>query len=272
MIMDINEYRQLHENACAVARELSIRKNADYAAPHEADQSDRFRVFRNFMQCDHLGICRVEQGFLVRLSDKFSRLANLLREGHEQQVRDESVVDTLLDIINYCVLLMAYLIVSGRIKAPKPEPHGGRAVKEYRPYRLHMIDGRDITACGLYFDDLARYPAEDTEYRHRMAPDRRSVTCPECLKQMHEPMEGRALIHYSQEQYGTTACGYPQHTDKDTAPHCCLDVMYPDVAHVLSCDWAEVTCPDCIANRPDIARRRASAGGQEQDDGDIFYI
>jgi len=40
---------------------------------------------------------------LIRLSDKFERLEALLLNGN-QQVKDESIKDTLLDIANYCAM------------------------------------------------------------------------------------------------------------------------------------------------------------------------
>jgi len=40
---------------------------------------------------------------LIRLSDKFYRLEALLVNGN-QQVKDESITDTLLDICNYCAM------------------------------------------------------------------------------------------------------------------------------------------------------------------------
>lgn len=106
--MKIEEYMELHKKMCDEARELSQRKNNDYADPSRK-QDDPFAVFANFRQCEHLGICKTEQGFLVRLSDKFSRLANLLADGHTQTVMDESVEDTMKDIINYICLLKGYL-------------------------------------------------------------------------------------------------------------------------------------------------------------------
>jgi hypothetical protein len=41
---------------------------------------------------------------LVRISDKFNRAKNLL-ESKEQQVKTESVKDTLLDMAAYCIML-----------------------------------------------------------------------------------------------------------------------------------------------------------------------
>jgi len=44
---------------------------------------------------------------LVRLSDKINRLDSLLgREGVIQRVKDESIVDTLKDIVNYSLMTM----------------------------------------------------------------------------------------------------------------------------------------------------------------------
>lgn len=106
--MEAQEYLKFHEELCLKGRNLSARKNNDYAAP-DSNKEDPMKVFRNFMQCQHLGICTVEQGFLVRLSDKMSRMCNLLRPGHERAVSDETVVDTAVDVINYTCLLMAYL-------------------------------------------------------------------------------------------------------------------------------------------------------------------
>jgi len=108
--MKPEEYFELHEKLCTEARELSMRKNNDYAAP-DSNKEDPYRVFRNFMQVLAFGICPVPQGFLVRLSDKFSRLCNILRPGHVRTVLDEKTKDTILDIINYACLLYAYLIV-----------------------------------------------------------------------------------------------------------------------------------------------------------------
>jgi hypothetical protein len=46
------------------------------------------------------------QSFGVRLGDKYHRLANLLK-GTEAQV-DESIEDTIRDVIGYCLLELAY--------------------------------------------------------------------------------------------------------------------------------------------------------------------
>lgn len=45
---------------------------------------------------------------LIRISDKFNRLETL-STGTEQKVDDESIVDTLLDMANYCILTVMEL-------------------------------------------------------------------------------------------------------------------------------------------------------------------
>lgn len=96
------EYLTFHEQFCAKARELSARKNSDYAG------SGGESAFANFTRVEVLGVATTEQGFLTRMSDKFCRLATFCREG-KLSVTDESVYDTLIDLINYSCLLAAYL-------------------------------------------------------------------------------------------------------------------------------------------------------------------
>lgn len=74
-------------------------KNADYA-----DVTD---PFRNFRAAESFGIT-IEQGILVRMSDKMSRIGNLLsKETHA--VKDESIEDTLQDLANYAAILATYI-------------------------------------------------------------------------------------------------------------------------------------------------------------------
>jgi hypothetical protein len=79
--------------------EIMTAKNHDYSG--ETDP------FKNFKMVEHLGISSVEQGLLVRMTDKMSRVSNLL--GKECKVLDEKVEDTLLDLANYAVILKCYM-------------------------------------------------------------------------------------------------------------------------------------------------------------------
>lgn len=76
-------------------------KNSDYSWDKE--------FFGNFTVVEKLWITSAEEGFLVRMCDKVSRITNLLEEGREVKVLDEKVEDTLKDLVNYCVLLLLYI-------------------------------------------------------------------------------------------------------------------------------------------------------------------
>ena len=54
-----------------------------------------------------MGITSTEKGFLVRMTDKMSRLSTFC-DGGRFAVSDESLRDTIIDIINYGVLLYGY--------------------------------------------------------------------------------------------------------------------------------------------------------------------
>jgi hypothetical protein len=100
--MTRDELFKTHEQMCKFALELMKKKNADYAG------SDGVNPFANFRRAEALGICSTEQAFLVRMTDKMSRLSSFAAKG-KLDVEDESVYDTLIDMINYSVLLAAYL-------------------------------------------------------------------------------------------------------------------------------------------------------------------
>jgi hypothetical protein len=104
--MNQSEYLSLHESVCQSARQLSAAKNNDYASPDRRGD-DPLRLFANFLHCERLGLCTVEQGIMVRVSDKVARMSNLIHPDHTRTV-DESLDDTVKDTINYLVLLLAY--------------------------------------------------------------------------------------------------------------------------------------------------------------------
>jgi hypothetical protein len=92
----------LHKELCDEARSLSERKNHDYSGG-----KDDTHPFLNFTRCEAMGICKTEAGILVRLTDKMSRLSTFITTG-EFKVKDEALRDTILDIVNYSVILYAY--------------------------------------------------------------------------------------------------------------------------------------------------------------------
>lgn len=93
---------KMHEMICEKGRSLMRKKNADYAG------NDGLEPFANFTRVEAMGICTTEQGFLVRMTDKMSRLSSFVESG-KLAVENESFEDTIIDIVNYSVLMYAYL-------------------------------------------------------------------------------------------------------------------------------------------------------------------
>jgi len=93
---------QYHEVICNQAKDLMKKKNHDYAG--ESGETP----FANFERTEAMGVCSTEQGFLVRVIDKVSRLSTFASAG-KLEVDNESYEDAIVDIINYMVLLSAYL-------------------------------------------------------------------------------------------------------------------------------------------------------------------
>lgn len=91
-----------HGELTTAARDLMSLKNRDYAG------KDGIEPFANFTRVEAMGVCTTEQGFLCRLTDKMSRLSSFVHSG-KMNVADESFNDTCVDVINYMVLLAAYI-------------------------------------------------------------------------------------------------------------------------------------------------------------------
>ena len=95
------ELFKIHKELCSTALDLMQRKNHDYAG------SKGNEPFTNFTRTEAMGITTTEKAMLVRMLDKMSRLSSILASG-KQHVKDESFEDTMVDVINYIVLLSAY--------------------------------------------------------------------------------------------------------------------------------------------------------------------
>ena len=100
--MNRDELLNYHNDLCETARDLMSLKNRDYAGDHGNEP------FANFTRVEAMGICTTEQGFLTRITDKMSRLSSFIDCG-KMHVENESFNDTIVDVINYMVLLSAYL-------------------------------------------------------------------------------------------------------------------------------------------------------------------
>ena len=100
--MNREELFKHHKAICGEALSIMEKKNHDYAG--ESGESP----FANFTRSEDMGICTTEQGFLVRLCDKLSRLSTFASTG-ELKVENEGYHDAIVDIINYCVLFDGYV-------------------------------------------------------------------------------------------------------------------------------------------------------------------
>lgn len=100
--MTREELLKCHKDLCTKAHELMKLKNADYAGKSGTEP------FANFTRCESMGICNTEAGMLVRMTDKLSRLSSFVEAG-AFKVKDESLEDTCVDIINYAVLFHSFI-------------------------------------------------------------------------------------------------------------------------------------------------------------------
>ena len=85
---------------------IMISKNSDYGGSTETP-------YNNFTNSKVVGVS-VEKGIMVRMMDKVSRINTLLEK--ENLVKDESINDTLNDLINYTVILKSYLKNKDHVK------------------------------------------------------------------------------------------------------------------------------------------------------------
>ena len=100
--MNREELLKHHDALCKSAKELMKSKNHDYAGKSGE------QPFANFERCEGMGVCSTEQGFLVRVIDKVSRLSTFVEAG-KLKVENESYNDAIVDIINYMVLFSGYI-------------------------------------------------------------------------------------------------------------------------------------------------------------------
>lgn len=92
----------MHEELCHEAVKLMRAKNHDYSGGKDASDP-----FLNFTRVERLGITDTKTGFMVRMTDKISRLITFIQNG-SFKTKDEALKDTILDLINYSILLYAY--------------------------------------------------------------------------------------------------------------------------------------------------------------------
>ncbi|NCD07265.1 MAG: hypothetical protein EOL97_14220 [Spirochaetia bacterium] len=95
--MTTKQFIQNLENTFKGCLDIAKTKNIDYANSNNP--------FKNFEMSLQVGV-NPDRAILVRLSDKISRISNLLnREG---KIKEERLEDTIDDAINYLAILKAY--------------------------------------------------------------------------------------------------------------------------------------------------------------------
>ena len=94
----------VHDNISRAAKTLMEAKNHDYSGG--PDSTD---AFLNFTRVENMGITDTKTGFLVRMTDKMSRLITYV-QGGKLEVKDEALKDTIIDLVNYSILLYAYTL------------------------------------------------------------------------------------------------------------------------------------------------------------------
>jgi hypothetical protein len=114
------EYKALLDEAWA----LHIAKNAGYAGAENPD------AWANFRMCEAFGVDAFT-GCMVRLSDKYIRITNLLADASNDRV-GESVRDTLQDLAAYALIAICLLDEKRPQEVPEPGP-----------------SWRDLTCCEL---------------------------------------------------------------------------------------------------------------------------
>jgi hypothetical protein len=93
----------LHTQTCSKALELMKCKNHDYSGTENTTDG-----LKNFRAVEEMGLASTEVGIAVRLTDKYKRLMNFLVQD-KLMVKSESVDDTIIDMINYLIILQAVL-------------------------------------------------------------------------------------------------------------------------------------------------------------------
>lgn len=98
-------------------------KNKDYAGDGDP--------FRNFNSSEFVGV-PIPRAILVRMMDKMARISNLLDK--EATVKEESIEDTLLDLIGYAAILKAYLYEQRKTTIGNEKTLEGRIVRTDRGF------------------------------------------------------------------------------------------------------------------------------------------
>lgn len=173
--MQREELLELHSELTRAAKWLMVVKNRDYASD--------FDPFRNFRRHGLIGIN-------VRLSDKLSRLDNFEEKG-VFAVSDESLKDTLIDIINYAVLYYGYVIDRNSALPPRQVGDVGKGFLGCSAGTNHSSQSEDSRSSALPESDQDQY---QPSVPHRAPPDTTGPAGMEILKTVDHLIETRKTL------------------------------------------------------------------------------
>lgn len=110
--MTREELFDLHKVLCDAGRMLMEKKNVDY--------SNGGDPFHNFRMSTLLHVPPAK-GVLIRMQDKISRIVSFLDRG-DLKVKEESIRDTIVDLINYAVILEGMIEEAAANEVPQKHP------------------------------------------------------------------------------------------------------------------------------------------------------
>lgn len=132
-ITKTEELLSLHEKLCDQARTLMGMKNSDY----KAGSGDPFANFRMAK------LAHVDEvtGIIVRMMDKLARWMAFIEKG-TLAVKEESVFDVALDLINYTVISAGLLIEKINAAAPAELPVEMKTFSDEEKYRSLVLSAQ----------------------------------------------------------------------------------------------------------------------------------
>lgn len=187
----MNDKPTRHAQICLALNDTYKRKNHDYG--------DSFAQLRN----------RLPNAILTRLFDKYLRLETLLN-GATQEVKDESINDTLMDMANYCIMELVERGITPNITAPPDtameyettaDDMGEEDVGESEPVKvkyewLSNADLLDLICERFDVTECSKCPLERTDDKHAKCSDEFMNKYPEEFRkiaiQYLEGLEGKA--------------------------------------------------------------------------------
>jgi hypothetical protein len=101
----LDELIRFKESFYKYIDELSISKGKGYGSEED--------TLANLKLSEVLGVCPAELSIYIRLLDKVYRLGRLLRE---PDIPHEGVVDTVADMVNYAIYILAILCEKGKLE------------------------------------------------------------------------------------------------------------------------------------------------------------